>query len=154
DGIRSLDQLGEGAIDSADNSASGFSEQMSGMRTRVGEAFTNLSEAYTQQLSGLETSAQRAFDCAVAQLRETGNRSVQDIREGAESVKTSLNNSFGEEIGHVDAKIQDAACKAANKEQPAWKEVVAVILIILIIIIAIVVFGPLAAAIGGALGST
>jgi len=145
----SLAQLGEGAAASARESSAGFAESQGALRGRIGESFTALSGAYGKQCEAIQAAATKAFACAIASLNQVADTSIKEVETGAKSIADSLDKSFNEELGKVDAKIQDAACKAAEKEQPAWKEILVAILIVVVIIIAIVAFGPLALALSG-----
>ncbi|WP_437723470.1 eCIS core domain-containing protein [Sorangium sp. So ce861] len=152
DGV--LVAVGDGAGAAARASSDGFAGQMNGIRSAATQGFAGQRSGHAAQLAGLLASATAAFVSAVTGLRATFAAQNCSLREGAESQRESLDQSFGSELRKLPGDIAHYACEAANREQPAWKEVVAIVLIIAVIIIAAVVLGPLAAALGGGLLAT
>ena len=148
-GLVALADLADGAAKAAGASGASFAASMGRMRAQASTTFGAVADGYDAQLKALTDSATSAFGCAVAQLKASVAGVAADVKSEAAEQKASLEKSFQESLGTLGQEITDNACRAAEKEQPAWKEVVKIILIILIIVIAIALTGPLAAALAG-----
>jgi hypothetical protein len=151
---KALSDLAADAGRSAGRAAAAFGASMVQMRTQAAGTFTQVAVVYQAQLDALAGSAESGFACALAQLRATASGAVQEVTDGVREQRRQLETSFQGELRNLDREIARNACEAAKKEQPAWKEVVAVILIIVIIIVAIVLTGPLALALAGGTAAT
>ncbi|WP_308367695.1 MULTISPECIES: DUF4157 domain-containing protein [unclassified Microbulbifer] len=133
-----------GAISSANDSATAEAEGrfVGQMTTLMGAATSSMGQLADKQVLKAQESAAQGAD------------SMQQLAAGFESateqiytrVDEAIANSLSELVqdldhmeGMLDGKIIREANMAASKEQPAWKDVVAVVLIVLVIIASIVV---------------
>lgn len=118
---------------------SGFSAQMS---TLVGAASSTMSQLSERQVSRAQESA--------VQGGQTMEQVVSGFESTCEEVYTSVDGVIATSLSELDtelknmedglgARIAAEAWRAASKEQPAWKAVVAIVLIVLVIIASIVV---------------
>lgn len=124
---------------SAAESEAAFAAQMTALTTAAIGAMDRLAQqqvakaaessaqgtaSMAQMVSGFESATEQIY----TQVDEATARSMSDL-------ETDLENM----AGRLDGQIAREANKAASKEQPAWKGVVAIVLIILVIIASVVV---------------
>lgn len=159
-----LDKMEEGAanaesqlIEAGANAASSLAEIASGNDSMTADAESNFSGqmstlvgAATDAMSQLsERQVTRAQESAT-QGGETMEQVVSGFTSTCEQVYTSVDGVITTSLSELDtelknmedgldAKIAAEAWRAASKEQPAWKGVLAIVLIVLVIIASIVV---------------
>jgi hypothetical protein len=114
----------------------GFSAQMGALTEGARSAFGQITGQHVElaQQSAAEGStamiaAVAAFDAALTTI---GGR----IDEAVAGSLQELVRDLDAQLGRLDRDIASAAWKAAEKEQPAWKGVLAIVLIIIVVIIA------------------
>ena len=125
--------------DTTGQAESGFASQMSGVMSGASQAFAHLTNGHVQkaQQSASEGTASMqaavaGFEGALATIGEKVDAAIATSLEG-------LDRELSGTLRTLDGKIASAAWKAAAKEQPAWKSVVAIVLVILVIIAAAVI---------------
>jgi hypothetical protein len=118
---------------------SSFAQQMGGLKTGTTVVFSRLTDNHVQQARQASTQGTASMEQAVAgfdrALATIGGRVDGAIITSLQELDRDLGNKLGE----LDGQIAREAWKAAEKEQPAWKSVVAIVLIILVIIAAAVI---------------
>ena len=141
-GFNAVDSLIE--ISSGNNSmtASGERQFAGQMSTLAGAANTAMGQLTERQVQKAQETAARGtdsmqqlvsgFEGATTQIYAAADKAI--LKSMSELVK-DLDNMAAK----LDGKIVSEAWKAAAKEQPAWKSVVAIVLIILVIIASIVI---------------
>ncbi len=118
---------------------SGFAQQMSNLTAGASAIFSQLTGNHVQQAQQAMTEGVSSIEQAVAgfddALGTIGGRIDEAIATSLDELDQQLNTKLGE----LDGQIAREAWKAAEKEQPAWKSVVAIILVIVVIIAAAVI---------------
>jgi len=118
---------------------SGFAQQMEGLKTGASDTFARLTDNQVEQAQTARTEGSASMDATVAgfdtSLGTIGGRVDEAIATSLGELDQDLNSKLGE----LDGQIATEAWKAAEKEQPAWKSVVAIVLIIVVIIAAAVI---------------
>ncbi|MCO6433786.1 eCIS core domain-containing protein [Nitrosomonas nitrosa] len=118
---------------------SGFTQQMNSLTVGASAVFSQLTDNHIQQARQAMTEGVTSIEQVVAgfddALGTIGGRIDEAITTSLEEIDQELNTKFGE----LDGQIAREAWKAAEKEQPAWKSVVAIILVIVVIIAAAVI---------------
>ncbi len=118
---------------------SGFAQQMAGLKAGAASAIGQLTQNHVQQAEQAMTQGTASMREAVAgfdnALATIGERVDGAIATSLQELERQLTDKLGE----LDGQITREAWKAAEKEQPAWKSVVAIILIIVVIIAAAVI---------------
>ena len=118
---------------------SGFASQMSGVMSGASQAFGHLTNGHVQKAQQSASEGTASMQAAVAgfegALATIGERIDAAIATSLEELDRELSGT----LRTLDGKIATAAWKAAEKEQPAWKSVVAIVLVILVIIAAAVI---------------
>jgi hypothetical protein len=135
----------------------GFSAELS---TLVGAASDSMAQLADNHIGNAQESATTGAD-SMDQLVAGFMATTEQIYTQVDGVITTslgeLNTELTNMAEKLPGKIAGEAWRAASKEQPAWKGVLAVVLIILIIIASIVVTvltaGAAAAALGPILGA-
>ena len=118
---------------------SSFTAQMSSLTTGAGSVLTLLTSNHVQQAQ--QTAAQGL--ASMQQIVTGFDQAVESIYgrvdEALRTSLTQLDTELDGIVGRLDAQIPVQAWKAAEKEQPAWKSVVAILLIIIVIIAATII---------------
>lgn len=156
-----LQEISSGNDRTASTLEQSFETQMS---TFINAARSALGELTERQVQKAQESMAQGTD-SMQQLVSGFTDSTEQVYTHVDSaISTSLNeldtNLTGQKSG-LEGKIAAEAWRAASKEQPAWKGVVAILLIIVIIVVSIVLsvltagaFGPVAAVlIAGVIGA-
>ena len=117
-------------------SESGFAEQVSGLMASASQAFGRLTDNHVQKAQKSATEGTDGMRKAVTGF-ETALASIGERVEAAITTSLqTLERDLTKKLGELDGQIAREAWKAASKEQPAWKKVLAIVLIIVVIIIA------------------
>jgi hypothetical protein len=177
-----LEKMEEGAssaemslVASGETAASALADITTGNATLSAESDQGFSSELNELVSAASDSMAQLADSHIANAQEstaTGTQSMEQLVTGfietTERIYTQADGVISTSLGELDteltnmedgleAKIAAEAWRAASKEQPAWKGVVAIVLIIIIIIASIVVTvltaGAAAAALGPILGA-
>lgn len=118
---------------------SSFAQQMNGLKSGATETFAQLTGNQIDQTQTAMTEGTASMDAAVTgfdrSLATIGGRVDEAIATSLGELDEDLRNKLSE----LDEQIPREAQKAAEKEQPAWKSVVAIVLIIVVIIAAAVI---------------
>lgn len=118
---------------------SGFAQQMGSLKTGASNTFGQLTENHVQQAQQAMTDGTASMDQAVAGFDEALATIGGRVDEAIDTSLQELDQDLSNKLGELDGQITREAWKAAEKEQPAWKSVVAIILVILVIIAAAVI---------------
>ena len=118
---------------------SGFAQQMSRLKTGASNAFSQLTENHVQQAQQALTDGTASMDQAVAGFDEALGSIGGKVDEAIAKSLQELDEQLSDKLRELDGQITREAWKAAEKEQPAWKSVVAIVLVILVIIAAAVI---------------
>lgn len=117
----------------------GFSSQIGGLMAGATSSFAQLTgnhvrQCHTTSTQGVATMRQAVtgFDTALATIGT-------QVDDAIASSLADLDRQLGTTLAGLDARIAYEAWKAAEKEQPAWKSVVAIILVVLVIIAAAII---------------
>ncbi len=117
----------------------GFAQQIGGLMAGATTTFGTLTQNHVQQTQRAQTEGSASMRQAVAGF-DQALATIGGRVDGA--IATSLqelDRDLGAKLGELDGQIDREAWKAAEKEQPAWKSVVAIVLIIVVIIAAAVI---------------
>ena len=120
-------------------SESGFGSQMSGLMAGASRAFGQLTKNHVQKAKQSATEGTTAMKKAVAGFDESLGTIGGKIDEALGKSLKGLEKELSDKLGELDGQIAREAWKAAEKEQPAWKKVLAIVLIIVVIIAAAVI---------------
>lgn len=120
-------------------SESGFAGQMSGLMAGASRAFGQLTKNHVQKAKQSATEGTTAMKKAVAGFDESLGTIGGKIDEALGESLKGLDKELSDKLAELDGQIAREAWKAAEKEQPAWKKVVAIVLIIVVIIAAAVI---------------
>lgn len=115
---------------------SGFAGQMGNLRVGASNTFSQLTENHVQQAERAMTEGTSSMEQAVAGFDEALSTIGGHVDEAIATSLRELDQDLGQDLAKLDGKIASEAWKAAKKEQPAWKSVVAIILVIVVIIAA------------------
>jgi hypothetical protein len=125
--------------DTTAQAESGFATRMSGVMTGASSAFALLTGGHVQKAQQTASEGTASMQAAVAgfegALATIGEKVDTAIATSLEELDKELTGKLRE----LDGQIAREAWKAAEKEQPAWKSVVAIVLVILVIIAAAVI---------------
>lgn len=141
-GAAALDALGLLTTSNDETTAqaeSGFAGQMDGLQSGASQTFAQLTGNHVQQAQEAMTQGTASMQQAVAGF-DQALATIGGRVDGA--IATSLqelDRDLGTKLGELGGQITREAWKAAEKEQPAWKSVVAIVLVILVIIAAAVI---------------
>lgn len=116
-----------------------FAQQMGAVTSGASSVFSQLTGNHVQQTQQASTEGAASMERAVAgfdaSLATIGGR----IDEAVAASLKQLTSQLDEKLAKLDDQIASEAWKAADKEQPAWKSVLAIILVILVIIAAVLI---------------
>ena len=118
---------------------SGFTSQMRGLTAGASRAFGQLTRNHVQQAKQSATEGTAAMKKAVAGFDEALSGIGGKVDEAIATSLKGLDQELSGKLGELDGQIAREAWKAAEKEQPAWKKVLAIVLIIVVIIAAAVI---------------
>jgi len=152
-GARALTALA-GVADSSDEQATAVSEGFSGsIGALIAGAIASFAQQMAQYTAQVTTTSSSGAD-GFSQVRTGFEQSVTTTTAAVESALADsaqrLDDSLHDSLRGMDCEVDKQAMKAASKEQPAWKSVVAIILIIAVIVVVALVIGP---AVIGAVGA-
>lgn len=128
----------------------GFADSMTSMAASASASYAQQKEQYSQQAQSATEGGLEGFAQAVLGFAESVTTIQTNVESALGESEQKLEDQLRENKNGIDCEIQKQAMKAASKEQPAWKTVVAVILIIAVIIVVALVIGP---AVIGAVGA-
>ncbi|MBS0168375.1 MAG: DUF4157 domain-containing protein [Nitrospira sp.] len=118
---------------------SGFTGTMNGLMAGSSCAFSQLTGNHIDQARKSATEGTTAMKQAAAGFVESLG-TIRKRVDGAINISLEgLDGELGGKLAGLDGQIAREAWKAAEKEQPAWKKVVAIVLIIVVIIVAAVI---------------
>ncbi len=123
----------------ASQAESGFRQQMSGIKTGATATFGNLTSKQIDKATTAMTEGTASMDAAVTGFDTSLNTIYEKVDAAIRQSLEELDGDLGQKLAGLDAQIVSEAWKAAEKEQPAWKSVVAIILVIVVIIAAAVI---------------
>ncbi len=118
---------------------SGFAGQMDGLKSGASRTFAQLTDTHVEQADQAATEGTASMQQAVAGFDEALATIGGKVDEAIANSLQELDKDLGSKLGEIDDQIATEAWKAAEKEQPAWKSVVAIVLVILVIIAAAVI---------------
>jgi hypothetical protein len=128
----------------------GFSTSMVALVAGASAAFAQRIESYIQQVQTATTDGIAGFQQVVTGFEESLTTITTNVEMALVDSAARLDQSLHDSLAGIDCEIPKQAMKAASKEQPAWKTVVAVLLIIAVIVVVALVLGP---AVIGAVGA-
>ncbi|MEO0406910.1 MAG: hypothetical protein AAF289_06125 [Cyanobacteria bacterium P01_A01_bin.135] len=146
----SIEGLGESALEAlalittkndglSTRAEAGFSQQMRQLRSGASDAFAQLTENHVQQAQRAMTDGTATMDQAVTGFNQALTTIGGRVDEAIATSLQELEQQLSSKLGELDSQITAEAWRAAEKEQPAWKSVVAIVLIILVVIAAAVI---------------
>ena len=118
---------------------SGFATQMSGVMSGASQAFALLTNGHVQKAQQSASEGTASMQAAVAGFTDALATIGEKVDAAITTSLGELDRELGATLRKLDRKIATEAWKAAAKEQPAWKSVVAIVLVILVIIAAAVI---------------
>jgi Domain of unknown function (DUF4157) len=118
---------------------SGFATQMSGVMSGASHAFGHLTNGHVQKAQQSASEGTASMQAAVAGFEGALATIGERVDAAIATSLGELDRELSGTLRKLDGKIATAAWKAAEKEQPAWKSVVAIVLVILVIIAAAVI---------------
>lgn len=118
---------------------SGFSGQMGGVMSGTTTAMGQIADGHVAKAQESATQGCDAMRQAVTAFDEALLTIDTRVTEALDSSLQQLDGDLQGKLNTLDAEIASEAWKAAEKEQPAWKSVVAIVLIIVVIIVATVI---------------
>lgn len=131
-----------------------FAASMATLKEGASTSFGQQKGQYVQQVQTTVTNGTTGFQEVVTRFDEGISTILTNVGSTLEHSENQLEESLRNSLDTMDCEIPKQADKAASKEQPAWKTVVAVVLIIVIIIVVVVVAGPaVIGAVGAAAGA-
>lgn len=116
-----------------------FAEQMRGMMSGATSTFRKLTSGQVQQAKRASTEGTASMKSVVTGFETSLQTIGTNVDKAIASSLSDLEGTLGKKLLELDAQIASEAWKAAEKEQPAWKSVVAIVLIIVVIIAATVI---------------
>jgi hypothetical protein len=144
-GLASLADVAGSAGELVDALGAGFGSVMTALGTGTDDTFGRLTSGYTDQTAELSTSATNGFQGVGDGLKTVFDAMSTGLAKGfekqAEGLEAGLRDSLGT-MCDADQGIPHYAQEAADREQPAWKKVVAILLIIVVIVVVALVVGP------------
>jgi hypothetical protein len=114
----------------------GFVQQMGGLKAGASKAIGQLSQDHVQKAKQALTEGTGSMEKAVAGFDKALGIIGGKIDGAIATSLQELDRDLKAKLGELDGQITREAWKAAEKEQPAWKKVLAIVLIILVIIAA------------------
>ena len=112
---------------------------MSGVMSGASHAFGHLTNGHVQKAQQSASEGTASMQAAVAGFEGALATIGEHIDAAIATSLGELDRQLSGTLRTLDGKIATAAWKAAEKEQPAWKSVVAIVLVILVIIAAAVI---------------
>lgn len=128
----------------------GFSSSMASLADGAAASFAQQAEGYAEQAQNLTTEGIAGFDQVVTGLEEAVTTLTTNVDTALADSEKKLEDALRNTLTGMDREIPKQAMKAASKEAPRWKTIVAVLLIILIVVVVALVIGP---AVIGAVGA-
>jgi hypothetical protein len=135
-GLAALSAVTEGNAAQSAQAESGFAERMGTLAAGTGQAMGAIAGRQIEQAVQAATEGTASLRKAVAGFDEALATIGGRVDAALTQSLTGLDGELKTKLGELDAQIARDAWKAAEKEQPAWVGVVAVVLIILVVIIA------------------
>src|SRR5690606_32919053 len=105
----------------------GFASQMRGLMAGATRAFAELTSKHVTQCQTTSAQGVQTLQDAVAKFEEALGTIGTKVDEAIAKSLEELDQQLSGDLAKLDAKIQWEAHKAAKKEQPAWKSVVAIV---------------------------
>ncbi len=135
----------------------GFTSELSTLVSAASDSMAQLADSHIANAQESMATGTESMDQVVMGFIETTERIYTQADEVISTSLGELDTELTNMANGLESKIAAEAWRAASKEQPAWKGVVAIVLIIVIIIASIVVTvltaGAAAAALGPILGA-
>ncbi|MDJ0694549.1 polymorphic toxin-type HINT domain-containing protein [Mastigocoleus sp. MO_188.B34] len=141
-GATSVEELADLTTQNDELSAqteSGFTQQMGRLKTGTSNTFAQLTDNHVQQAQQAMIDGTASMEQAVAGFDQALASIGGKVDEAIAKSLQELDKQLSDKLKELDGQITREALKAAEKEQPAWKSVVAIILIIVVIIAATVI---------------
>ena len=135
-GLAALIAITTANNDQTSQGESAWAAQVSGLRRGASRTFNQLTNTHVQQCRRSTTEGVTSMRRAVTGFDEALATIGTRIDQAVATSLQQLNQQLQEKMNELDGQIAREAWKAASKEQPAWKKVLAVVLIILVIIAA------------------
>lgn len=123
----------------SDQAESGFAQQMDSLKAGASEAIGRLTANQVEQALKAMIEGTVSMVQAVAGFDKALGTIGGNVDGAIANSLQELNQDLTAKLGELDGQITTEAWKAAEKEQPAWKSVVAIVLIIVVIIAAAVI---------------
>ena len=137
--LAALQKVTEGNDAQAAQAEGGFAAQMHGMMAGATAAFGQLTARHVEQARDSAAQGSEAMQAAVTGFATALGTIGEKVDAAVAASLAELVKDLDGKIGELDDQIASEAWKAASKEQPAWKKVVAIVLIVLVIIAAAVI---------------
>jgi len=116
-----------------------FSTKMSVMVNAASSIMGDMSAKHVAKARDSVDKGVSSMKSMVEGFAEANNKIYEEVNKATEKSMEELNTELLNMRNKLDGKITSEAWKAAKKEQPAWKGVVAILLIILVIVLSVVV---------------
>lgn len=123
----------------ASRTEAGFARQMGALMEGASRTFGELTASHVSQCQDTATQGVEAMQQAVAGFEQALSTIGVKVDEAIASSLGELETQLAGDLRKIDRKIASEAWKAAEREQPAWKEIVAIVLVVLVIIAAAVI---------------
>nr|WP_229430014.1 DUF4157 domain-containing protein [Pseudoduganella umbonata] len=137
--LAALQKVTEGNDALAAQAEAGFTAQMQGLMAGATSAFGQLTGSLVEQAQDGAAQGTEAMQAAVTGFATALGTIGGKVTAAVAASLAELVKDLDGKIAELDEQIASEAWKAASKEQPAWKKVVAIVLIILVIIAAAVI---------------
>lgn len=142
--VQALAELGDEAGSRADVGLAAATTTFTEVRGAAKEAQGQLQARFTTGMAQIEAARDSAFQPVLAQVQSVFTGFLDAMKKGVTDNAASLADALREAARTDMMKtVRDEAEKAAAKEQPAWKSIVAWVLIIAVLIVIALVIGPL-----------
>jgi hypothetical protein len=125
--------------DTTSQAESAFASQMSGVMSGASQALALLATGHVQKAQQSASEGTASMQAAVTGFEDALTTIGGKVDAAIATSLEELDGELSGKLRELDGQIAREAWKAAEKEQPAWKSVVAIVLVILVIIAAAVI---------------
>ena len=142
--VEALTALGEEAGTHADAGLAAATTTFNGVRSSAKTAQASLQARFDKGMAEIEAARSSGFAPVVAQVQTVFTGFLDAMKKGVADNAKGLAEALRDAArGDMMTTLREEAEKAAKKEQPAWKSIVAWVLIIAVLIVIALVIGPL-----------
>lgn len=142
--VEALTALGEEAGTHADAGLAAATTTFNGVRSSAKTAQASLQARFDKGMAEIEAARSSGFAPVIAQVQTVFTGFIDAMKKGVADNAKGLADALRDAArGDMMKTLREEAEKAAKKEQPAWKSIVAWVLIIAVLIVIALVIGPL-----------